>query len=96
MKNLLYISLVALLTLSSCVCHNIGLKAGPTISTISGDDTEDLDPKIGFFVGGHADLCLTEDVFTVTPEIQFSRQGAKYNDSEGFEANFNSITSMYR
>lgn len=88
MKYPLYLSILGLTLLSSCVCQNIGLKAGPNISTISGDDTGNLDPKIGFFVGGHADLCLTEDVFTITPEIQFSRQGAKYNDSDGFDGEF--------
>lgn len=49
MKKMLCISVLALLTLSSCVCHNLGLKAGLNVASVNGDDTDNSDSRIGFF-----------------------------------------------
>lgn len=65
------------LFLSSCICHNLGLKAGLNVSTINGDESNNLDVKTGMFFGGFAELCLTNE-FAIQPEILFSMQGANY------------------
>ncbi len=84
MKKVLFVSVFAVLTLSSCVCHNLGLKSGLNVSTITGDETDNLESKIGFFFGGFAELCVSSEI-AIQPELLFSRQGAKYTQSEGFD-----------
>jgi len=84
MKRVLFISFFALLTLSSCVCHNLGLKTGLNVASISGDDTSNLDARTGVFFGGFAELCITND-FAIQPELLYSMQGAKYTQSDGFD-----------
>ena len=53
-----------------------GAKAGLNISSITGDDTEDLSSKIGFQVGGFAEIKIS-DKFAIQPELLYSAQGAK-------------------
>ena len=85
MKKLLFISMIGMLALlTSCTTMRYGVKAGPTFATLTGDDTDNLDAKIGFFFGGLAELEVT-DMFSVQPELLFSSQGTKYSDSDGFD-----------
>lgn len=58
-----------------------GLKAGVNVATLTGDDVEDVKAKLGFNVGGFAELPLA-DAFSLRPEVVFSGQGAKA-DGEG-------------
>ena len=87
MKKGLFISVLAVLTLSSCVCHNLGLKTGLNVATLNGDDTDNLDARIGMFFGGFAELCISND-FAIQPELLYSMQGAEYTMSEGFDGKF--------
>jgi len=84
MKKMLCILVLALLTLSSCVCHNLGLKAGLNLASLNGDDTDNLDVRTGIFFGGFAELCFTNE-FAIQPEILYSMQGAKYSQSDGYD-----------
>ncbi|NNE03271.1 MAG: PorT family protein, partial [Eudoraea sp.] len=85
MKKLLFISMIGMFTLlTSCTTMRYGVKAGPTFATLTGDDTDNLDAKIGFFFGGLAELEVT-DMFSVQPELLFSSQGTKYSESDGFD-----------
>ncbi|MBF6607251.1 MAG: PorT family protein [Flavobacterium sp.] len=59
-----------------------GAKAGLNMASISGD-IEDAEMKLGFHVGGFAEIMLT-DKFAVQPELLFSMQGAKREYSESF------------
>ena len=64
-----------------------GAKAGLNISSITGDGTEDVSSKIGFQVGGFAEIKIS-DKFAIQPELLYSAQGAKtsYADViEGFD-----------
>lgn len=81
MKKVLLISIVSAIFLSSCVCHNLGLKAGLNVASVNGDDTDNLDSRIGFFFGGFAELCLSNN-FAIQPEILYSAQGFKYKEGE--------------
>jgi hypothetical protein len=87
MKRVLFISVLAVLTLSSCVCHNLGLKTGLNVATISGDDTDNLSSRTGLFFGGFAELCVSNDV-AIQPELLYSMQGAEYTMSEGYDGKF--------
>ena len=58
-----------------------GAKAGLNISSITGDNTEDVSSKIGFQVGGFAEIKIS-DKFAIQPELLYSAQGAKSKNSE--------------
>ncbi|TDX09484.1 porin family protein [Flavobacterium sp. S87F.05.LMB.W.Kidney.N] len=57
-----------------------GLKGGINLSSFSGD-IEDASSKVGFQVGGFAEFKLT-DKFSIQPELLYSTQGAKFEESE--------------
>ncbi|WP_264534893.1 porin family protein [Flavobacterium sp. N1736] len=62
-----------------------GVKAGLNISNIGGD-VEDNSAIVGFHVGGFAEIKLSEK-FAIQPELLFSTQGSKIEDSgENFSA----------
>jgi hypothetical protein len=52
-----------------------GAKAGLNLATFTGD-TEGLDMKVGFHVGGLAEIALN-DKFSIQPELLYSTQGAE-------------------
>jgi opacity protein-like surface antigen len=58
-----------------------GVKGGINLSTLTGD-VEDASSKVGFQAGGFAEIKLTEE-FSIQPEILYSLQGAK-GDQSGF------------
>ena len=87
MKRILLMSILTMITLSSCVCHNLGLKTGLNVASISGDETENLSSRTGFFFGGFAELCVSND-FAIQPELLYSMQGAEYTMSEGYDGKF--------
>jgi hypothetical protein len=62
-----------------------GAKAGLNLATLTGD-VENADMKAGIHFGGMAEISIN-DKFSVQPELLFSTQGAKYEDSynDGFE-----------
>ena len=62
-----------------------GAKAGLNLATFTGDP-EDVDMKVGFHVGGMAEIALN-DKFSVQPELLFSTQGTKedFTFFNGFE-----------
>jgi len=84
MKKVMLISVFAVLTLLSCVCHNLGLKAGLNVASLNGDDTDNLDARTGMFFGGFAELCFTNE-FAIQPEILYSMQGANYTEIDGYD-----------
>ena len=65
-----------------------GLKGGGNYSTITGDDTDGLDGRTGFHIGGLAEIMFNES-FGLQPELIYSTQGAKeeYSDS-GFSEKY--------
>lgn len=60
-----------------------GVKAGVNFANLGGD-TEDTKALVGFQVGGFAEIKLTEK-FAIQPELLYSTQGAKNEDSFGGE-----------
>ncbi len=82
MKKLLFISILAGLTLASCAVKPIklGLKAGVNSTSIKGDDADSFKGKVGFHVGVVTELEVSEK-FAVQPEVSFSTQGADYSET---------------
>lgn len=72
----------------------IGAKAGLNISNIS--DLDDSKSKTGFHVGAVAEIFITEK-FSVQPEIIYSTQGAKQEETVyfmGVSAKFKATTKL--
>jgi hypothetical protein len=69
---------------------NIGIKGGLNAYTIGGDDTNDIETKLGFNLGllGHIHL---SGQFGLQPEIVYSTQGAKSNDGGDLKLNLDYI-----
>jgi hypothetical protein len=56
-----------------------GAKAGLNLANVGGD-IDDADSKLGFHVGGYAEFMVSEK-FSVQPELVFSQQGYKFEES---------------
>jgi len=80
MKKII-LSAVAIFTLSVVSAQNVkfGVKAGLNSSTFTGDTDDDTKSKIGFNLGGFAEIKIS-DKFAVQPELLYSTQGAKFDE----------------
>ena len=58
-----------------------GVKGGANFATLSGDDTDGIDGRTGFHIGGLAEI-MFNDSFGVQPELVYSNQGASEEFSE--------------
>ncbi|OUL62083.1 porin family protein [Flavobacterium sp. AJR] len=79
------LSIVAVLAFGFANAQEVkfGVKGGINLSTFTGD-VENASSKVGFQVGGFAEIKLTEK-FSIQPELLYSLQGAKFEESgEGF------------
>ncbi len=77
MKKMFLIAAIAVLGMNSADAQvKFGVKAGPQLTNFVGDDSEDADMKVGFNVGGFANIRFSEQ-FAFQPELLFSLQGAK-------------------
>ena len=56
-----------------------GIKGGLNIATVTGDDIEGFDSKMGFVFGGFITYEVNE-TFSFQPEVLFSRKGAKFEN----------------
>ena len=66
---------------------SVGIKGGVNLSTLSIDDADDSNMKLGFHVGVFNKIALTES-FAIQPELLYSRQGVKA-DFDDVETKFN-------
>lgn len=68
----------------------VGIKGGVNLSTLSIDDNNDKNMKLGFHVGVFNKIAITES-FAVQPELLYSLQGLKveYDGIADGETNFN-------
>ena len=82
MKKVLFIAVVALLGLGNVNAQEVkfGTKVGLNLSNFTGD-LDDSDSKIGFNIGAFAEISLS-DKFIFQPELLFSSQGAKSEESD--------------
>lgn len=66
-----------------------GVKAGPQIANLTGDDFfDEADSKFGFHAGVYANIKFGGDQFAFQPELLFSTQGAKL-DEQGVDIKYN-------
>ena len=59
----------------------LGARGGLNLSSLRGDDVEDLDGKTGFHFGAFAEFGLS-DLFSIQPEILLSQKGAEESEQD--------------
>jgi hypothetical protein len=84
MKKLLLTAAIAVFGIIGTQAQDMkfGVKAGVNISNGAGD-VEDADSKIGLHIGGFAEFMFSEK-FAFQPELLYSMQGYKYEESATF------------
>jgi len=65
----------------------VGLKGGANFATVMGDDFDSPDSRVGFYAGLMAEIPFSER-FSVQPELLYSQQGFKINESEWGDAKY--------
>ena len=98
MKKLFLLSIIAVLGMTTVNAQEVkfGVKAGLNLASITGDETDNLDGRTSFHLGAVAEISIS-DKFSVQPELLYSTQGAKYEDSEsgsGFSYNEESTIKL--
>src|SRR5690554_1267999 len=84
MKKLLLVAAFALFAFTTAHSQEFrfGVKAGLNMASIGGDDTG-MDGRTSFHAGGLVEIVLS-DKFSLQPEILYSSQGAKQEESYSF------------
>ncbi|WP_136668743.1 porin family protein [Flavobacterium sp. H122] len=75
-KLLLTVAAVFAFSFANAQETKFGVKAGLNLADWSGDDADGIDSKVGFHVGGFAEIKLN-DKFALQPELLYSAQGGK-------------------
>ncbi|WP_405565160.1 porin family protein [Polaribacter sp. Asnod6-C07] len=70
-----------------------GVKTGMNISSINGNNVNNLDSRTGFVIGATAEIPLA-DKFSMQPELLYSAQGAQQRDSFKFDLNYIALPVM--
>ena len=81
MKKLLSIAFIAFLGFTANAQVNFGVKGGVNIASITGDETDGIKSNVGFHLGAVAEIEISE-LLSFQPELLFSTQGGKYEESE--------------
>ena len=84
MKKFLIIVVIFSVALTTSYAQgiSIGAKAGTNFASLNGDDTDDLDGRTSFHVGGVVNISVSE-LFAVQPEVIYSAQGYKQDTAIG-------------
>jgi Outer membrane protein beta-barrel domain len=74
-----------------------GIKAGVNFSTITGDDAQDVKTLVGFYAGFFYNVLINE-MFSFQPELVYSGQGAKFEDTDNarLKLNYLLLTALFR
>ncbi|WP_291118211.1 porin family protein [Flavobacterium sp. UBA6135] len=93
MKNIFLICSIALLmhATSNAQFLKFGLKAGANFASLDGDGVSGLDTYTSFHFGGLVEFKVLENL-SIQPEVLYSSQGAKVNEENIKDINFNYIT----
>lgn len=83
MKKVFLVAALAVLGMSQTDAQvKFGVKAGPQITNLIGDDvSDDKEAKVGVNVGGYANIRFSEQL-AFQPELLFSLQGNKQTEKE--------------
>lgn len=85
MKKLFLVAALAVFGMSQTNAQvKFGVKAGPQITNLVGNDDLDANSKVGFNVGGYANIRFSEQL-AFQPELLYSFQGAKAEETVSIE-----------
>lgn len=71
----------------------LGVKLGMNVSSINGNNANNIDSKTGWVLGATAEVSLT-DKFSIQPELLFSQQGAKSRNNYTYDLNYITLPIM--
>jgi hypothetical protein len=75
MKKLLLLVIVfSMICISTYSQVTVGGKAGINIASVSGDYTEDFDPRLSIHIGGYSNFAFSENL-SLQPEIVYNGVG---------------------
>lgn len=96
MKKVFLVAALAVLGMSQTDAQvKFGVKAGPQLSNLIGNDDFDVDSKIGFNVGGYANIRFSEQL-AFQPELLYSMQGAKAESSTTIAGATSKVEADYK
>ncbi|SMO60058.1 Outer membrane protein beta-barrel domain-containing protein [Saccharicrinis carchari] len=81
MKKLIFVAVLALVSMTTFSQAQFGLKAGLNVANLTGDDMDGADPRSGGVFGVFAKINLTETI-AFQPEALYSMQGATGSETE--------------
>lgn len=80
MKKIIFTAVIAIMSITTITAQEgefkFGAKAGVNFASIQGDETDNLDGKTGFHIGGIVEYGFSEK-FALQAELVYSTQGAK-------------------
>jgi hypothetical protein len=79
MKKVLFVLICVAVSGVSQAQFTVGAKGGLNFSSIVGKDVDGYKMKVGFHLGGYAQIPL-KGKFSAQPELYYSNQGAKWGD----------------
>ena len=65
----------------SAQAQKVGVRAGLNIATVTGDGFGDTKPLTGFYAGVFKEITIVPELFFLQPELQYSMQGFKSEDT---------------
>lgn len=74
--------------------QDLGIKAGVNFSNFSGDDANGFNVLTGFHAGIFTEVQLLKHL-SFQPELLYSKQGAKYHDTE-YELNYLNVPAVFK
>jgi len=95
MKKIILFTALAMFAFTTVSAQgiNVGAKAGLNLASVNGDDTDDVDGRTAFHVGGVVNIEISE-LFAVQPEIVYSAQGFTQNVDLGDLGSFESTARL--
>ena len=70
-----------LLAITTVEAQKIGVRAGANMATITGKDVSGVKPMTSFYAGVYKEFAVVPELFFIQPELQYSMQGYKANDT---------------
>ncbi len=67
---------------STVQAQKFGVRAGLNIANVTGDDFGDTKPLTGIYVGVFKEITIVPLIFFLQPELQYSNQGCKVEDTD--------------
>lgn len=88
---------VAAALIAGCFCshaQDLGIKAGVNFSNFAGNDSDGFNVLTGFHAGIFTEVQLFKHL-TFQPELVYSKQGAKLQDTE-YELNYLNVPAVFK